>query len=88
MFLERLLECAAEGLQYTKVITVFMQYDTLGVPSVSYKDDDDGLNLDTEGNWAETTDELGQKHYQPRVLNTLMRLLINRIPMDRLETFR
>lgn len=87
MFLETLLECGAEGLQHTKSITVFMQYDRLREPSYSHKDDD-GLYLDTEGNWEETTDELGQKHYQPRVLNTLMRLLINRIPIGQLETFR
>lgn len=87
MFLETLLECGAEGLQHTKSITVFMQYDRLGEPSYSHKDDD-GLYLDTEGDWEETTDELGQKHYQPRVLNTLMRLLINRIPIGQLETFR
>lgn len=88
MFLEALLECDAEGLKYTKSVTVSMQHDQLGAPSYAHdEDNDDGLYFNSHGDWEDKEDELGQKHFQPRVLNALVRLLINKIPIERLETF-
>ena len=88
MFLEKLLEFGAEGLQYTKGITLSMPADKLGEPTPDYDWNDDGLELNLNGDWAETRDELGQKHHQPRMLNTFMRLLICKVPIGQLETFR
>ena len=88
MFLENLLTSGAEGLQYTKNFTVSMRHEELGAPSIFYDGDDDGLYLYDHEDWKETEDEMGQRHFQPRVLNTLMRLLINRIPIGQLDTFR
>lgn len=88
MFLENLLESGAEGLQFTKSITISMRNDELGVPSESYDHEDDGLDFDHEDYWEDEEDDLGQKQYQPRVLNTLLRLLISKVPNGCLQTFR
>ena len=46
-FLETLLELGAEGLQFTKSITVSMHHDELGAPtrSCDYDDDDTGTYI-------------------------------------------
>ena len=88
MFLENLLDSGAEGLQFTKSITISMQTDELGAPSDPYDREDDGLDLDHDDDWEDQEDDLGQNHYQPRVLNTLLRLLISKVPNGRLQTFR
>ena len=88
MFLKNLLDSGAEGLQITKSITISMQNDELGAPSESYDHEDDGLDLGHDEEWEDQEDDLGQKHYQPRVLNRLLRLLISKILNGRLQTFR
>ncbi|KAL9069180.1 MAG: hypothetical protein Q9161_005703 [Pseudevernia consocians] len=88
MFLENLLESGAEGLRFTKSITISMRNDELGVQSKFNDDEDDGLDFDHDEDWVDQEDDLGQKHYQPRVLNTLLRLLISKVPNGCLQTFR
>ena len=88
MFLENLLESGAEGLRFTKSITISMRNDELGVQSKFNDDEDDGLDFDHDEDWFDQEDEFGQKHYQPRVLNTLLRLLISKVPNGCLQTFR
>lgn len=87
-FLENILDYGAKGLQHTKSVTVSMQNDRLGAPSDTSDWEDDGLDLDHDGDWIQPPDGLGQLAYQPRVLNILMRFLINRMPIEQLETFR
>ena len=88
MFLENLLESGAEGLRFTKSITISMRNDEIGVPSKFYDHEDDGLDFEHLQDWKDQEDDLGQKHYQPRVLNTLLRLLISKVPNGCLQTFR
>lgn len=87
-FLETLLESGAEGLQFTRSITVSMQNDKHGAPCESYKDGEYGLNLDSDEEWQDQGDSIGQKHYQARALNTLLRLLISKVPNGCLQVFR
>ncbi|CAF9918749.1 hypothetical protein IMSHALPRED_004400 [Imshaugia aleurites] len=66
-----------------------MHHDELGAPtrSCDYDDDDTGIRDDDE-QWTDQEDGFGQKHYQPRVLNILLRFLINKVPNECLQTFR
>ena len=65
-----------------------MQNDGLGAPSIPYDYFLINFYLDPDGDLEHARDVQGQPHFQPRVLNTLVRLLINKIPVDQLETFR
>ena len=65
-----------------------MQNEGLGAPSIPYDYFNDKVCLDPDGDLEDARDVRGQLYFQPRVLNTLVRLLINKIPVDQLETFR
>ena len=65
-----------------------MKNDGLGASSTPHDDYNDKFCLDPDGDLEDATDVRGQLYFQPRVLNTLTRLLINKIPVDKLETFR
>lgn len=86
-FLENLLASQAEGLKFTKHIIVSMPGDDLGAP-IDPCEDEDRLDLGDEEGWDETKDGLGQMHHQPRVLNTLMRILLNKMPSNQLRSFQ
>lgn len=79
-FLETLLESGAEGLQFTRSITVSMQNDEHGAPSESY---DHG-----EDEWQDHGGSIRQEHHQVRALNTLLQLLIGKVPNGCLQVFR
>ena len=65
-----------------------MQNEGLGATSIPYDDHNDKFWLDPDGDLEGARDLQGQLYFQPRVLNTLVQLLINKIPVDQLETFR
>ena len=65
-----------------------MQNDGLGAPSTPHNDDYDEFFIDPDGDLEDAGDVLGSFNCQPRLLNTLIRLLINQIPAGQLKTFR
>ena len=88
LFLEQLLEGGCESLKYIHSLTVCMQNDGLGAPSIPYDIYNDILCLDPDGDLEDGRDVRGHVYFRPRVLKTLMRLVINNIPVEQLEMFR
>ena len=65
-----------------------MQKDGFGAPSILYDNYNDILCVDPDGDLDDARDVRGQVYFQPRDLKTLMRLVINKVPVDQLEMFR
>lgn len=56
----------------------------------SFDQTDDGLYMESWEDWEdweEDQDNFGQQRFQPRVLNTLVRLIGGKIPHNRLQSF-
>lgn len=64
-----------------------MPGDDLGAPAYPY-DEEHPLELDDQEGGEETEDGLGQRYYRPKVLNALMRILVNKIPSNQLRDFQ
>lgn len=96
MCLEQLLKLSAcclqntYGLQFTQKLTILSpNADVSGDHSPEQRanerdDDDEGLYL---GNFEDSVGNNKEKEFQPRVLNILMRLIIQRIPQNQLRSF-
>lgn len=83
-FLEALLDSEAKGLQRTTSISVSLCPDFVGTRSFhpSYRQD-----LEVEFA-KEPEDAFGQKKFQPKLLNSFVRLITKKIPQNSLVSFR
>jgi len=87
-FLEHLVSQKAEGLRYTKGVSVSSQNHRVEHQEDHGRETDDGLGLVDEFSMMEEEDSFGQQPYQARVLNTLVRLIIDKVPRDQLQHFQ
>ena len=83
-FLENLLASGGEGLQYTTNISVSLEEDDLEVTDRSKEFGPDTCELDDVIKY----NRYRQRGDQPRALNALMRLIIYRVPKNRLQGFK
>ena len=78
----------ANGLQWTLGISVSVRPDVVEKQARGNYNEELRLDLDSEDEALEPKDTSGQKHFQPRVLNTLIRCIIRKVPQQSLRYFQ
>lgn len=90
-WLENFLDPKAGGLLYTAGVSISMKPDVVGYTPLEGDFCSDGLVMNPAGGdtgWQDTKDLLGQMQYQSRLLNSLIRCIVKKIPRNRLRRFR
>ena len=85
---EQLMDEEANGLQWTLGISVSIRPDVVGKQVYGHYNEEVRLNMESEDEITEPEDAAGQEHFQSRVLNTLVRCIIRKVPRQCLRYFQ
>ena len=85
---EHLLDEEANGLQWTRGISVSIRPDLVGKRAGGNYSADERDNLDSEDELKEPNDTFGQKQFQHVFLNMLIRCIIRKVPGKSLKYFQ